>query len=191
MLAPPDWVSAFRTAIVFFVAVLVYYSAGPWWLVIGILALAFALDFVDGLLARSFDWSTVHGSLLDVVGDRITEIVLWLTFLYLRMVPLWAPIIILSRAVITDAIRAKAAAHGSSVYGMISTKIGAALVKSRWSRGLYGGSKAIFFILLTLWRYGVVQVSYSFVVGYAAYLTVYSLLRGIPVVLDAKRFFEA
>ncbi len=188
MLTRADRISIFRTAIIFVVSLMAYYVISPAWLAVLLLLVAFALDFIDGIVARSFHESSVHGSLLDVMGDRITEIVLWLTFLYFQMIPLWAPIIVLSRAVITDAVRAKAAAAGTSVYGMIQTRVGRALVKSRISRGLYGGSKALFFLLLLLQRYSLIHLSNGFIFWYSAYLAVYSIMRGVPVLFEAKRF---
>ncbi len=188
VLTRADRISILRTAMIFVVSLMAYYVLSPAWLAVLLLLVAFALDFIDGIVARSFHESSVHGSLLDVMGDRITEIVLWLTFLYFQMVPLWAPIIVLSRAVITDAVRAKAAAVGTSVYGMIQTKLGRALVKSRISRGLYGSSKALFFLLLLLQRYSLIHLSNGFIFWYSAYLAVYSIMRGAPVLFEAKRF---
>jgi len=103
-------------------------------------------------------------------------------------VPAWAPIIILSRAVLTDAFRAMAAERGKSVYGMIHSRLGKMFVSSRISRG--GASKALFFFLLLLHAYGVIILSTAFIFWYSLYLVVYSLLRGFPVLLDAKDLLE-
>ena len=63
------------------------------------------MDYVDGLVARTFKSITKFGSVLDIVGDRIVENVLWLTFAYIRVIPLWVPIVVLSRGFVTDSFR--------------------------------------------------------------------------------------
>ena len=185
-MTPADVITISRTFLVLLLAVLIYYGIGSPYLVSAALVLAFLLDAIDGIVARKYRCSTVLGSLLDVVGDRITEIILWLTFLSLDLVPLWAPVSVLSRAVITDALRAKAASKNVSVYSMSRSRIFRAFVSSRWSRGLYGTSKAVFFVTLTLMRYGVVPFSSPLVTAFSLYLVAYSLVRGLPVLLSAR-----
>lgn len=185
-MTPADWITIIRTVLVFVVAVLVYYAWGPWWLSVILLIIAFAMDSLDGYVARRYKCETVIGSLLDVVGDRITEIVLWLTFLAIDYVPAWAPIIVLSRAALTDAIRGRAAGKNVSVYGMMHSWWGKTFVKSRFVRGLYGASKVLFFLVLALMRYNVLPFSWQFSFWYSLYLVLFSLLRGFPVLIDAK-----
>ncbi len=181
-----DWITLTRTVMVYLIAAAVALHWPVWWFWALLLLIIFAADYIDGYIARKLDHATILGSLLDVAGDRITEITFWITYTAMGFVPAWAPIIILSRAVLTDAFRAMAAERGKSVYGMIHSKVGRIFVSSRISRGLYGASKALFFFLLLLHAYGVISLSAAFIFWYSLYLVVYSLLRGFPVLLDAR-----
>ena len=185
-----DWITLTRTALVYLIAAAVALHWPCWWMWASLLLIVFFADYLDGFLARKLQCATVLGSLLDVAGDRITEITFWITYTAMGFVPAWAPIIILSRAVLTDAFRAMAAERGKSVYGMIHSRLGKMFVSSRISRGLYGASKALFFFLLLLHAYGVIILSTAFIFWYSLYLVVYSLLRGVPVLLDAKDLLE-
>lgn len=181
-----DWITLVRTGLVYLIAAAVALHWPYWWIWATLLLLIFVADYLDGFFARRLRCATVLGSLLDVAGDRITEITFWITYTAMGFVPAWAPILILSRAVLTDNFRAMAAERGKSVYGMIHSRLGKMFVSSRISRGLYGASKALFFLLLLLHAYRVVTLSATFVFWYSTYLVIYSLLRGFPVLLDAR-----
>ena len=78
------------------------------------------------------------------------ENILWLTFMYLAMVPLWVPIVFLIRSFIVDGIRGVALARGKSGFGMMHSPVGKFLVASRFMRALYGLAKAVAFCILYL-----------------------------------------
>jgi CDP-diacylglycerol--glycerol-3-phosphate 3-phosphatidyltransferase len=69
---------------------------------LALLIVLFLLDWFDGYVARVRSEVTEMGAVLDVALDRAVENILWLTFMYLAMAPLWAPIIFLIRSFIVD-----------------------------------------------------------------------------------------
>ena len=156
------------------------------------------MDYVDGLVARNFKSITKFGSVLDIVGDRIVENVLWITFAYIRVIPLWVPIAVLSRSFIADSFRSFALSKGRTAFGkktMMSGNIGIFFVSSRFSRTLYAVAKAMTFSLLVLQLY-LIDVSYTYIeifknITYSLVLftVAFCVLRGIFVVHDGFRPF--
>jgi len=107
----------------------------------------FALDSVDGYIARHFRCSTRLGGVLDIAGDRIVENALWILLATFQFVPLWIPLIILSRGFLTDGIRSVALAKGHSTFSMIRSKTSWWLVASPASRTSYAVLKAVLFTM--------------------------------------------
>jgi CDP-diacylglycerol--glycerol-3-phosphate 3-phosphatidyltransferase len=123
------------------------------------------------------------------------ENILWITFMYLGMVPLWVPIVFLIRSFVVDGMRGAALARGKSGFGMMHSPWGRFLVASRFMRAFYGLAKAVVFGLLYLthtlalkhpqvmatlqpWNRGLIFLAVGLCV-----------LRGIPVVLDGRIYF--
>ena len=96
----------------------------------------FLLDWFDGYVARLRHEVTELGAVLDIALDRSVENILWITFMYLGLVPLWVPIIFLIRSFIVDGIRGVALARGHSGFGMMHSPVGRFLVASRFMRAL-------------------------------------------------------
>ncbi|HLC45305.1 MAG TPA: CDP-alcohol phosphatidyltransferase family protein, partial [archaeon] len=101
---------------------------------VALIPLAFALDAVDGFIARKFGAATRFGSFFDVFGDRVTELTLWIFFLSTNAVPFWAVLVVVLRGLATDAVRAEALSKGKTVYGMMESGAGKAFVSSRFMR---------------------------------------------------------
>ena len=118
----------------------------PAWCVI----VLFLLDWFDGYVARLRHEVTELGAVLDIALDRSVENILWITFMYLGLVPLWVPIIFLIRSFVVDGIRGVALARGKSGFGMMYSPLGRFLVASRFMRNLYGLAKGMIFGLLYL-----------------------------------------
>ncbi|MGH7504259.1 MAG: CDP-alcohol phosphatidyltransferase family protein, partial [Longimicrobiales bacterium] len=86
---------------------------GSWWLdllMVPLLAWAIFMDALDGWAARRWNEVSEAGALFDIAGDRIVELALW-TFFAIRtgptgqpLVPLWVPLVMITRTVITDLI---------------------------------------------------------------------------------------
>jgi len=66
---------------------------------------AFLLDGIDGLLARRFNNSNNIGSFIDTLGDRITENIILVFLAYKKLIPLFIPVVFISRSFIADFIR--------------------------------------------------------------------------------------
>ena len=121
-----------------------------------LIVITFSLDYIDGMVARKFNSATYLGSIMDIAVDRIVENGLWITFAYIKLIPLWIPLVVISRGFITDSFRSYAALKGKSAFGkktMMIGKIGIFFVSSRFSRTSYAVAKAITFSLLALQMY--------------------------------------
>ena len=162
-----------------------------------LLIVLFLLDWFDGYVARARQEVTEMGAVLDVALDRAVENILWLTFMYLALVPLWVPIVFLIRSFVVDGIRGVAQARGKSGFGMMHSPVGRFLVASRFMRAFYGLTKAVVF--------GLLYLTHALALKYpGASLALHSLnqaliflsvglcvVRGIPVLLDGRIYFGA
>jgi CDP-diacylglycerol--glycerol-3-phosphate 3-phosphatidyltransferase len=162
---------------------------------LGLLIVLFLMDWFDGYVARARHEVTEMGAVLDVALDRAVENILWLTFMYLAMVPLWVPIVFLIRSFIVDGIRGVALARGKSGFGMMHSPVGRFLVASRFMRALYGLAKAVVFCLLYLTHAlalkhpGVPLALHSLNQGLIYLAVGLCVVRGIPVLLDGRIYF--
>lgn len=162
-----------------------------------LLIILYLMDWFDGYIARLRNEVTEMGAVLDVALDRAVENILWISFTYLGLVPLWVPIVFLIRSFVVDGIRGVALSRGRSGFGMMYTPWGRFLVASRFMRAFYGMAKAVVFCLLylthalTLKDPGVTATLHPWNQG-LIFLTVgLCVLRGIPVLLDGRIYFAA
>ncbi len=163
---------------------------------------ALLMDWLDGLAARRCRCESRVGGLLDIVGDRLAENVWWVVFAYLRLIPLYVPVLVLSRGFLTDALRSYALSKGHTAFGkdtMMRSRIGHALVASRASRAAYGVSKALAFTglftlnatRLVLAPGGPLLTGLELIALTATHLTVaLCVIRGIPVVTEFGRMLK-
>ncbi|MCR4437622.1 MAG: CDP-alcohol phosphatidyltransferase family protein [bacterium] len=201
LLSWPNRITLARIGLLFFLAVLVYNQ--NLWARLAAAALAvlvIVMDWLDGYLARRLDAATVLGSVLDIAGDRIIEAVLWIVLADLRLVPVWIPIVVVSRDILTDSMRGFALRFGYTAFGkstMMRSRAGRFLTGSPWMRTSYAVLKAFTFgwiLLLSVlseaasrWQPGLSgAASVGLKIGYwAAVLTaVLCLVRGVPVVVE-------
>ena len=63
------------------------------------------MDGLDGFFARLLNETSKIGALVDILGDRVVENVYWISFAYLGWIPLWIPLVVISRGIVTDGIR--------------------------------------------------------------------------------------
>ena len=54
-------------------------------------------DGLDGFLAKTFDWRTRLGGLLDPLADKILLIAVFLTLTYLGLTPAWLTVVVIGR----------------------------------------------------------------------------------------------
>lgn len=171
-------------------------------------ALAFALvlfilflDGVDGVIARRRGTVTPLGSVLDIAIDRVVENVYWIAFVDLGLVPVWVALVVVTRGILTDAVRGFALARGMTPFEMMKSEWGRRLVSSRFMRALYGLAKVIVFAALVA-VYGLQQLwagtpnarllpPLETAVFALVLLTVsLTVIRGLPVLIEARRFFQ-
>ena len=109
------------------------------------------MDALDGYVARKLGTASDLGALLDITGDRIVENVYWIYFTAIGMISFWVPIVVIARGFLTDSLRSIAFAEGKTAFGektMMQSGFTRFLVSSRFSRAIYGVSKAVIFCYL-------------------------------------------
>jgi len=164
---------------------------------LGLLIILYLMDWFDGYVARLRNEVTEMGAVLDIALDRAVENILWITFMYLGMVPLWVPITFLIRSFVVDGIRGVALAQGKSGFGMMHSPVGRFLVASRFMRAFYGLAKAVVFCVLYLTHALALENPKILVAlqplnqGLIFLAVALCILRGIPVVLDGRVYFTA
>jgi CDP-diacylglycerol--glycerol-3-phosphate 3-phosphatidyltransferase len=164
---------------------------------LGLLIILYLMDWFDGYVARLRHEVTEMGAVLDIALDRAVENILWITFMYLGMVPLWVPIVFLVRSFIVDGIRGAALAQGQSGFGMMHSPVGRFLVASRFMRAFYGVAKAVVFCVLYLTQILALENPKILVTlqplnqGLIFLAVGLCILRGIPVLLDGRVYFTA
>lgn len=191
-----------RVVLVFFAIYL--FGESFWGNLFGTLVVAAVIwmDAWDGYVARKLGIASKLGALLDITGDRIVENALWIYFAVVNMVPLWMPLVVISRSFVVDSLRAAAYAEGKTAFGadtMMKTPLTKFLVASSFSRGLYGFAKAAVFIWLGIIKIFVSAAAEEMFLlphwlfrtvvelgGLLAYVTVVlCVLRGLPVIYDS------
>ncbi len=114
------------------------------------LFIALMIDLIDGPIARRRGTANLTGSMLDIAADRVYELVLWVIFLDLDVIPVAIPIIVITRTTLTDAIRSIGVGQGKAPFDQHETSIAKFIVRSRWMRSSYGIAKIVSFCGLTL-----------------------------------------
>jgi len=163
------------------------------------------MDALDGYVARKLRIASDFGALLDITGDRIVENVYWIYFAVVGMISFWVPIIVIARGFLTDSLRSIAFADGKTAFGertMMRSGFTRFLVSSRFSRGVYGVSKAIIFCYLgglialrgAMARFSFIlpsDVLFSLdLIGQVIVYVVLAmcLIRGVPVLWDGRLY---
>ncbi len=153
-------------------------------------------DGLDGYVARKFNISSKLGALLDIMGDRIVENVFWITFCALGWVNVAIPVIVMSRGIITDSLRTLAFEKGYTAFGkttMMQGKIAKFIVASNFCRFTYAVCKAVAFFFLIAGHMPLPYANQSIILKVgeicAIISVVFCVLRGLPVVIESKRFF--
>lgn len=158
--------------------------------------LLIALDTIDGVVARHRKEVSAIGSVLDVMADRAVELVMWICFADLRLIPVAIPIIYVLRGTVVDSLRGFRAGAGQAPFSAMRSKLGIWLVQSPFMRTSYGASKFISFTGLALSRAlgtyaasGLVQPSAAHLCLSVFVITSWisvalCLVRGIPVIIE-------
>jgi phosphatidylglycerophosphate synthase len=117
---------------------------------VALLFLGLMLDTVDGVVARRTGQTSLFGSVLDIAADRTYELVLWVCFADLGMIPAAVPLIIVARTTLTDALRSVGVAQGTAPFAQHRSGLARFLVGSSWMRTGYSLTKVTAFCGLAL-----------------------------------------
>ena len=203
----PNRVTLIRIGLLFVLVFLVYHQR-IWarFLAAGLAVLVIVMDWLDGYLARKLKESTLFGGVLDIAGDRIIESVLWICLADLRLVPIWIPIVVIARDILTDSIRGYVLRFGYTAFGkktMMRSRLGRFLTGSPVMRTSYAVLKALSFSLLLLLsamqklpaQWSILPETWirtGFIIGYwtAVITAAMCLIRGIPVILEGSALIQ-
>lgn len=161
--------------------------------------IAFAMDGLDGYLARKLNQSSEWGSVLDILGDRIVEVSYWIVFAVMGWLNIIFPLVCVARAFTTDGIRSVALSKGMTAFGdktMQSTSWGKFICASRFMRISYAVAKVLAFLLLItvntpgmeLWNGTPILHIITMVFAWAA--IIFCVVRAIPVVVESPKLFK-
>jgi CDP-diacylglycerol--glycerol-3-phosphate 3-phosphatidyltransferase len=179
--------------------VLLFYSPSPVVRLISVVLLVvlIGMDTLDGLIARARNEVSLMGSVLDIMADRAVELVLWVVYADLGLVPMAIPIIFVLRGTIVDSLRSVHVSAGTAPFKGMRTGIGKWLVGSPFMRSAYGISKLISFAGLALTHalaaYAALGTVSDAIVGQSLTLflitswisVAFCLARGLPVIVEA------
>jgi len=193
-----NFISILRTILAFVVVGLLFiHGTAIYWAAFVLAVVVIWMDGLDGYIARKFNECSKFGALLDILSDRIVENAFWISFAVLGWVPLWIPLVVMTRGIITDGLRSLALEQGYTAFGattMMTNKIGKFIVASNFCRFTYAVCKAVAFALLIAAH---VPADYPYkpvinLIGYASvYISVFfCVTRGIPVIIESKRFLK-
>ena len=169
----------------FFAVYLIYTCQGNsqaylWALILTILA--FALDGVDGYVARKLHEESKFGALL-----------YWILFAVMGWLNILFPLIAITRGFITDTIRSAAMEHGLTPFGMQVNPICKFITGSKFMRISYAVAKVAAFVLIIAAKIPVCphrEVIWTIGFWAAVFAIVFCVVRGLPVVIEAKYLFE-
>ena len=171
-------------------------SAYIWAVVLTIIA--FAMDGVDGYIARKYNQASEWGSVLDIMGDRIVEASYWIVFAVMGWLNILFPIVCIARAFTTDSIRSVALSKGMTAFGeksMQSTKWGKFICASKFMRISYAVAKvAAFVLLIAAYIPGLCICAaepLKLVAVILAWIAIiFCVVRAIPVVAESGKLFN-
>lgn len=191
LLNPANLVT-FSRIVLLFLLVLVLPGKTIWikWFAVLSVPLLILLDGLDGFLARRYDCATRLGSLLDIAGDRIVEVALWMILALSGTVPLWVVFVVLVRGFLTDAFRSQAINGGGTPFSIVRSKIAWWFVASPASRTTYALFKAVLFTCgMAIWLLNFSSPLFGQFFAFLVILTLtFSLLRALFSIKESIRY---
>lgn len=165
---------------------------------VALTAIAFAMDGLDGYIARKYNQASEWGSVLDILGDRIVELSYWIAFAVMGWLNIIFPLVCVARAFTTDGIRSVALSKGMTAFGdksMQSTAWGKFICSSKFMRISYAVAKVAAFILLIVAYIpnfnpnsaGIIRVIAEVLAWFAI---IFCVVRAIPVVAESGKLFN-
>lgn len=191
-----NMITLIRVIMIFFIMVFLSQDGitlRKWGLIL--LVVAFLLDGLDGLLARKFNASSNIGSIIDTLGDRITENVMLFFLAYKRLIPFFIPVVFISRSFVADFIRFLAFSKGMGTFSINKSKLGFYIVASKSSRSIYLILKCLVFLLgafiIVFPGKKICNLLLSPALFYAAIImTIVNILRFMGLLFDAKKILK-
>ena len=192
-------VSVTRVFVAFAAIGLLYAETMPAYIASVMLTIiAFAMDGVDGYIARKYNQSSEWGSVLDIMGDRIVEASYWIAFAVMGWLNILFPIVCIARAFTTDGIRSVALSKGMTAFGeksMQSTAWGKFICASKFMRISYAVAKVAAFVLiitayipdLNLEAANIIRIVAEILAWIAI---IFCVVRAIPVVAESGKLFN-
>jgi CDP-diacylglycerol--glycerol-3-phosphate 3-phosphatidyltransferase len=154
------------------------------------------MDMFDGIIARRFGEVSLLGSTLDIAVDRAFEIILWVVYANLKLVPVIIPIIVITRGTLTDAIRAVGLSTGKAAFDQLQHPVSRFLVSSRFMRNFYGVIKGTAFAFVTA-AWGFICLNHPWANGVhiaaliLSWITItVTILRGLPVIFEGYNLLK-
>lgn len=117
-----------------------------------LIIVVFASDGLDGWVARKRGSSSPFGAVFDIAGDRVAENALWIIFADLDLIPVWVPLMVMTRGFLVDGLRSLSLMQGMTPFGernMMRSPLTVWLTAGRFMRGFYGWAKSAGFVFLT------------------------------------------
>ena len=97
-----------------------------------VFAVASLTDAIDGYLARSRNWVTTFGKLMDPIADKLLIIAALVALVSLNRVAAWVAMVIISREFVVTALRLAAASQGvviaANTLGKVKTVVQVAMI---------------------------------------------------------------
>lgn len=193
-----------------FVVISALLTGGP--VTVGVCALLIAFiiaaDGLDGWVARRRHETGQFGAIFDIVGDRIVENALWITFAYLQLIPLWVPLLVMTRGFLVDGLRSASYSDGMTPFGprnVMRSPLTRWLTAGRFMRAFFGLAKTLAFVFLAgLWAWrsmdtsgtvigAVYQHGWLRAIGWGLVWSAVALtvIRGVPAILDSVAYIRA
>ncbi len=172
-----------------------------------LLIVVFASDGLDGWVARKRGSASAFGAVFDIAGDRVVENALWIIFADLGLIPVWIPLLVMTRGFMVDGLRSLSLMQGMTPFGennMMRSAFTEWLTAGRFMRGFFGWAKSAGFVFLTglvAWEqqdttdtiigtlYGV-EVIRWFGWGLVWTAVALTVVRAIPVFVDSIGFLR-
>ncbi len=196
-----NWITLSRFPLLLLSVLILYFGSATLRLAgVALLFVGLMLDTVDGMVARKTRQTSLFGSVLDIAADRTYELLLWVCFADLRLIPVAIPLIIIARTTLTDAFRSIGVGQGTAPFSQHRTALGRFLVGSTWMRTGYAVTKTTTFCGLALAQAfsgfspetaqaGAVP-SMMAVLHVVAWLAVaFCVFRGLPVIIHSLRHY--
>jgi len=185
-------ITVFRLFLIFFMFPLIL-SKNYQLNLLGLLFLlvSMVLDWYDGYIARKLNIQSPFGASFDVFADRLSEVLVFLFFFFIDMIPLAIPVIFLIRGIITDYITSlsiKKFGYEETRKKIFRSKFGKIKISDQVI-DLYGVSKAlvmIFILSVYIWNLQLGCV----VIASAWLITIFNIIRGILVVYDSRKIIK-